>query len=124
MEAGASALHRVREFHELGHDVRLIPPAYVSPCVKRGKTDSAEAEAICAAVTGPTMRVVAVKSREQQGALMLHKAGTFCAPTERANLRTRPDESQHNGVCRSCEQLRNLLLRRLKLRVTIFQTVN
>ena len=50
-----------------------MPPAYVKPYVKRGKTDAADAEAICEAVTRPTMRFVAVKSREQQGVLMLHK---------------------------------------------------
>jgi transposase len=50
-----------------------MPPAYVKPYVKRGKTDAADAEAICKAVTRPTMRFVAVKTREQQGVLMLHK---------------------------------------------------
>src|SRR6056297_2976651 len=73
MEACASAHHWGRELRELGHDVRLMPPAYVEPYVKRGKTDAADAEAICEAVTRPTMRFVAVKSREQQGVLMLHK---------------------------------------------------
>ena len=73
MEACASAHHWARELQELGHDVRLMPPAYVKPYVKRGKTDAADAEAICEAVTRPTMRFVPVKSREQQGVLMLHK---------------------------------------------------
>lgn len=50
-----------------------MPPAYVKPYVKRGKTDAADAQAICEAVTWPTMRFVAVKSRDQQGVLMLHK---------------------------------------------------
>lgn len=50
-----------------------MPPAYVKPYVKRGKTDAADAEAICEAVTRPTMRFVAVKSVEQQSMLMLHK---------------------------------------------------
>jgi transposase len=57
----------------LGHIVKLMPPAYVKPYVKRGKTDAADAEAICEAVTRPTMRFVAVKTIEQQSALMLHK---------------------------------------------------
>jgi transposase len=57
----------------LGHQVRLMPPAYVKAYVKRGKTDSADAEAIAEAVTRPTMRFVAVKSKAQQAALMLHK---------------------------------------------------
>ena len=73
MEACASAHHWGRELMALGHDVRLMPPAYVKPYVKRGKTDAADAEAICEAVTRPTMRFVAVKTREQQGVLMLHK---------------------------------------------------
>ena len=73
IEACASAHHWGRELMELEHEVRLMPPAYVKPYVKRGKTDAADAEAICEAVTRPTMRFVAVKSREQQGVLMLHK---------------------------------------------------
>jgi transposase len=74
MEACASAHHWARELIALGHQVRLMPPAYVKPYVKRGKTDAADAEAICEAVTRPTMRFVAVKSVEQQGVLMLHKS--------------------------------------------------
>jgi len=62
-----------RKLLALGHDVRLMPPAYVKPYVKRGKTDAADAEAICEAVTRPTMRFVAVKSVDQQAVLMLHK---------------------------------------------------
>jgi transposase len=57
----------------LGHEVRLMPPAYVKPYVKRGKTDANDAEAICEAVTRPTMRFVPVKSRDQQAALALHR---------------------------------------------------
>jgi len=52
---------------------RQMPPAYVKPYVKRGKTDAADAEAICEAVTRPTMRFVAVNSVDQQAVLMLHK---------------------------------------------------
>lgn len=73
MEACASAHHWGREILALGHEVRLMPPTYVKPYVKRGKTDAADAEAICEAVTRPTMRFVAVKSLEQQAVLMLHK---------------------------------------------------
>lgn len=73
MEACASAHHWGRELLALGHEVRLTPPAYVKPYVKRGKTDAAGAEAICEAVTRPTMRFVAVKSVDQQAVLMLHK---------------------------------------------------
>src|ERR1044072_1885249 len=74
MEACASAHHWARELIAIGHEVRLMPPAYVKPYVKRGKTDAADAEALCEAVTRPTMRFVAVKSIEQQAVLMLHKS--------------------------------------------------
>lgn len=73
MEACASSHHWAREISGLGHEVRLMPPAYVKPYVKRGKTDASDAEAICEAITRPTMRFVAVKSVDQQAVLMLHK---------------------------------------------------
>jgi transposase len=73
MEACASAHHWARQLISLGHQVRLMPPAYVKPYVKRNKTDAADAEAIAEAVTRPTMRFVAVKTIDQQAALMLHK---------------------------------------------------
>jgi transposase len=57
----------------LGHDVKLMPPAYVKPYVKRQKNDAADAEAICEAVTRPTMRFVPVKTTEQQGMMVLHR---------------------------------------------------
>jgi transposase len=74
MEACASSYFWAREISAVGHIVKLMPPAYVKPYVKRGKTDAADAEAICEAVTRPTMRFVAIKSAEQQAVLMLHKA--------------------------------------------------
>ena len=74
IEACGTSHHWARELIRLGHEVRLMPPAYVKPYVKRGKTDAADAEAICEAVTRPTMRFVAVKSREQQAALSIHRA--------------------------------------------------
>jgi transposase len=73
MEACAIAHHWARELAKLGHEIRLMPPAYVKPYVKRGKTDAADAAAIAEAVTRPTMRFVAVKSADQQSVLMLHK---------------------------------------------------
>ena len=73
MEACATAHFWARELVALGHEVRLMPPAYVKPYVKRDKTDAADAEAIAEAVTRPTMRFVAVKSAENQAALMLHR---------------------------------------------------
>lgn len=73
MEACATAHHWARELIALGHEVKLMPPAYVKPYVKRNKTDAADAEAIAEAVTRPTMRFVAVKSVEQQSMLKLHR---------------------------------------------------
>ena len=73
MEACSGAHYWAREIAALGHEVRLIPPAYVKPYVKRGKTDAADAEAICEAVTRPTMRFVPVKSAEQQASAMVLK---------------------------------------------------
>ena len=66
MEACATSHYWARELIKLGHDVRLMPPSYVKPYVKRQKNDTADAEAICEAVTRPTMRFVEVKSPEQQ----------------------------------------------------------
>src|ERR1700750_2719297 len=73
IEACGTAHHWVRELIKLGHDVRLMPPAYVKPYVKRGKTDANDAAAICEAVTRPSMRFVPVKATEQQAALALHR---------------------------------------------------
>ena len=73
MEACATAHHWAREIAALGHEVKLMPPRYVKPYVKRNKNDAADAEAVCEAVTRPTMRFVAVKSVEQQGVLMVHR---------------------------------------------------
>jgi len=73
MEACATAHHWARELGKLGHEVKLIPPAYVKAYVRRQKNDAADAAAICEAVTRPAMRFVPVKSAEQQGVLMLHR---------------------------------------------------
>lgn len=73
LEACSTAHYWARELVLLGHEVRLMPPAYVKPYVKRQKNDAADAEAICEAVTRPTMRFVPVKSAEQQSVLMLHR---------------------------------------------------
>jgi transposase len=73
MEACGTSHHWAREIAELGHQVRLMPANYVKPYVKRGKNDANDAEAICEAVTRPNMRFVAVKSRDQQAALSMHR---------------------------------------------------
>ena len=73
IEACATSHHWAREIAALGHRVRLMPPRYVKPYVKRNKNDAADAEAICEAVSRPTMRFVAVKSAEQQSVLMQHR---------------------------------------------------
>jgi len=73
MEACATAHHWARELIKLGYTVRLMPPAYVKAYVKRGKTDAADAEAICEAVTRPSMRFVPVKSAEKRSVSMLHR---------------------------------------------------
>src|SRR3979411_110444 len=73
IEACASSHYWSRELQMLGHRVRLMPPAYVKPYVKRQKNDAADAEAICEAVTRANMRFVPTKTPEQQSCLMLHR---------------------------------------------------
>lgn len=74
IEACATAHHWARQLQAFGHEVRLMPPAYVKAYVKRNKNDAADAEAICEAVTRPTMRFVPIKSADAQSVLMLHRA--------------------------------------------------
>jgi transposase len=73
IEACASSHYWSRELQALGHSVRLMPPAYVKPYVKRQKNDMADAEAICDAATRTNMRFVPIKATEQQSVLMLHR---------------------------------------------------
>lgn len=73
IEACGTTHHWGRELSRLGHDVRLMPPSYVKPYVKRQKNDLADAEAICEAVTRPTMRFVPIKSPQQQAVMVLHR---------------------------------------------------
>jgi transposase len=73
IEACPGAHHWGRQLTAMGHEVRLMPPQYVKPYVKRQKNDSADAEAICEAVGRPTMRFVPIKTEEQQSILMLHR---------------------------------------------------
>jgi transposase len=74
MEACAGAHFWARTIAELGHEVRLMPPAYVKPYVRRRKNDLADAAAICEAVTRPSMRLVPIKSEAQQAMLLIHRA--------------------------------------------------
>jgi transposase len=74
MEACSSAHHWARELIKLGHDARMMPPAYVKPYVRGQKNDAADAAGICEAVTRPSMRFTGVRTLENQAALMHHKA--------------------------------------------------
>jgi transposase len=72
MEACGTAHFWAREIAAFGHEVRLMPPGYVKPYVKRNKHDAADAEAVCEAVRRPSMRFVPIKTKEQQAALVAH----------------------------------------------------
>ena len=78
IEACASSHHWSRELQALGHTVRLMPPAYVKPYVKRQKNDATDAEAICEAVTRANMRFVETKTADQQSGLVLHRTRHLC----------------------------------------------
>jgi transposase len=78
IEACSSSHHWSRELKALGHTVRLIPPAYVRPYVKRQKNDAADAEAICEAVTRANMRFVETKTPGQQSGMVLHRTRHLC----------------------------------------------
>src|SRR5471030_2602948 len=73
MEACGSGHYWARELVAMGHEVVLIPPAYIKPYIKRGKNDAVDAAAICEAMSRPGMRFVPIKSADQQAVLMLHK---------------------------------------------------
>jgi transposase len=73
IEACSTSHYWARALIRLGHEVKLIPPIYVKPYVKRGKSDAADAAAICEAVTRPTMRFVEIKTPDQQAILALHR---------------------------------------------------
>jgi transposase len=88
IEACATSHHWSRQLNALGHTVRLMPPAYVKPYVKRQKNDAADAEAICEAVTRANMRFVETKTPEQQSCLIIDHRGLL-ADEELARARTR-----------------------------------
>jgi len=87
MEACGSAHHWARKLEKLGHMVKLMAPQFVKPYVKTNKNDVADAEAICEAVSRPSMRFVPIKTGEQQAVLALHRArqGFVKARTAQAN---------------------------------------
>src|SRR5215469_14204691 len=78
IEACSASHHWARELIRLGHEVRLMPARYVKPYVQRGKSDALDAEAICEAVSRPTMRFATIKTTEQQAVLTLHRARAPC----------------------------------------------
>jgi transposase len=88
MEACSAAHHWAREVSRLGHAVRLIPPQYVKPYVKRNKTDAADAEAICEAVSRSNMRFVPIKTLDQQGVLSLHRVRSLLVRQRTASINT------------------------------------
>jgi transposase len=87
LEACGASNYWARELQALGHEVVLLPPQYVKPYVKRNKNDAADAEAICEAMSRPTMRFVPVKTAEQQAALMLagRRDGLIARRTQLSN---------------------------------------
>jgi transposase len=96
LEACGGAHHWARQLTQLGHEVRLIPPAYVKPFVKRQKNDAIDAEAICEAAQRPSMRFVAVKSEQQQAAGPLAASETSIPPYQQtANELQRAHPHQH-----------------------------
>jgi transposase len=111
MEACATAHHWARELGALGHEVRLMPPAYVRAYVKRNKNDAADAEAICEAVTRPTMRFVPIKSAEAQSVLMLHRARHLLVRQRTAQASALRAHLAEYGVvaARGISRLRDLL---------------
>jgi transposase len=91
LEACGGAHHWARQLTQLGHEVRLIPPAYVRPFVKRQKNDANDAEAICEAAQRPSMRFVAVKSEQQQAAGLVFR-------TRDLLVRQEPSSSTRSGA--------------------------
>ena len=99
MEACASAHYWGREILRLGHEVKLVPPIYVKPFVKRQKNDAADAEAICEAAQRPTMRFVAVKTEEQQarGNAVPHAGTCWCANARRQSTLCEATWAEYGG---------------------------
>jgi transposase len=99
MEACGTSHHWGRIAQKAGHDVRLIPPIYVKPFVKRGKNDATDAAAIATAVRQPDMRFVAVKSQEQQGQTVLFRTHqTFTRARARLMTTVRGHLAEHGVI--------------------------
>ena len=106
IEACGASHHWARLLQSLGHSVKLIPPQLVKPYVKRSKNDAADAEALCEAMSRPTMRFVPVKTAERQAALMLvrlrdrliSQSHAIGQRHPRLRRRVRPDSRQGNDA--------------------------
>jgi transposase len=132
IEACASSHHWSRQLQALGHTVRLMPPAYVKPYVKRQKNDMADAEAICEAVTRASMRFVPTKTPEQQSCLMLHRTRHLLAEfgiiapvgrkgvTELLHVVADPSDKRVPEVARACLAALGTQLLRLKQQILEF----
>jgi transposase len=152
IEACASSHHWSRQLQALGHAVRLMPPAYVKPYLKRQKNDAADAEAICEAVQRPSMRFVPTKTPDQQACLMLHRTRHLfirqqtavinairahlaefgiVAPVGRNGVEelldvvADPDDGRVPEIARECLEALGSQLRRLKRQILTFdQRIN
>src|SRR5215471_8010726 len=112
MEACASAPHGGRAFAQLGHAVKLMSPKYVKPSVKTNKNDARDAEAICEAVSGPTMRVVAIKTVDQADLQAVHRSRSLLIKTRTALINQIRGLLGEYGlvIARSPEQVRPALV--------------
>jgi transposase len=122
IEACASSHHWSRELQALGHTVRLMPPAYVKPYVKRQKNDATDAEAICEAVTRANMRFVPTKTPEQQSGLVLHRTRHLFIRQQTAviNVVADPRDRRVPEMARACLLAFGAQLRRIKEQILEF----
>jgi transposase len=105
MEACSSAHYWARKLREQSHEVKLMAPQFVKPYVKANKTDAADAEAICEAVTRPTMRFVPIKSVDQHGVLSLHRARSGFVKSRTASCLQKTDLLSEFSVPTYCGRL-------------------